>query len=449
MLRPLSVCALLLVTSQEVAANGRPPGVWSIRFRQGSEQNIAAGTTFGLVLSHDGGQTWRWMCEDAVRYAGDFDPDYAFTSTGSLFATTIYASSFSRDGCSFGPTVLGTKAVSKFALGSTGDLFAATVQSAEPIDPGDSSIYRSTDDGATFPIRANMASPDLWWTSIEVAPSDPMRIYAVGHRSSAGVRTYELYKSIDGGMSFQPMSQSGLTTNPASAIDLVGISPLDPDHLYVRITFQLPTSISEAVFSSTNGGASWAKLRDTRAAISFLVRANGDLVLAVKNEAFVSRHPSNGAVWEALPGVPHINCLFENVAGEVWACTENYGPPSDGAGIMKSTDLATWSPVLRFEDIAGPVACAEGTAQNACVVDFPRSWCQVRSQLGVIADPTDPPCPPEGGDLTTVPPPGGGCCDASGSASNTLLCGLIGLAVGWPRRRRPTTAMRKMRSLRI
>jgi len=36
-------------------ANGRPPGTSTINFRQGNDDEIAAGMTFGLLISHDGG----------------------------------------------------------------------------------------------------------------------------------------------------------------------------------------------------------------------------------------------------------------------------------------------------------------------------------------------------------------------------------------------------------
>ena len=71
------------------AANGRPAGTSTINFEQGHPDHIAAGMTFGLVLSNDGGATWRWMCEKTVGYGGLWDPDYAYSSSGGLFATTF------------------------------------------------------------------------------------------------------------------------------------------------------------------------------------------------------------------------------------------------------------------------------------------------------------------------------------------------------------------------
>ena len=36
----------------------------------------------------------------------------------------------------------------------------------------------------------------------------------------------------------------------------------------------------------------------------------------------------NGGAFTKVRGAPHINCLVENGAGEIWACTQNYGVTS-------------------------------------------------------------------------------------------------------------------------
>src|SRR5258706_15149126 len=59
-------------------ANGRPPGTSSINFRPGHDADIAVGMTFGLLVSHDHGTTWQWMCEQAIGYGGIYDPLYVY-----------------------------------------------------------------------------------------------------------------------------------------------------------------------------------------------------------------------------------------------------------------------------------------------------------------------------------------------------------------------------------
>lgn len=446
MIRQLALGSLIvLATASAALANGRPPGTSTINFRLGNEQHIAAGMTFGLVVSHDGGATWHWMCEDAVKYGGMYDPDYAYSQSGALFATTFDGSLVNRDGCTFDLTVHGAKFMSAVEVGPDNTLYTATAQpanaAATPPDPGDSAIYKSTDDGVTFPTSSTPGLVGDWWNSIEVAPTTATRVYLAGYRLENGLRTFLMFRSDDAGATWDPLPLTGLTTTRNSTIDIVGISKLNSDHVYARVSYQLENAISDGLFRSIDGGQTWASILTRQDEIAFVVRANGDLVAGTRSSgSVVSRAPSNGAAWEDLTGAPHINCLVENTAGEVWACTQNYGGnqvPSDDAGIMKTTDLATWTTVLRFQNLQGPVACAAGTIQKDSCEPM---WCALKRQLGVTADPTNCPdlteTPP--GDMTTVIKPPKSCCDSSVSGGGTawlVIAGVVGMVIVRRRRR--------------
>src|SRR6185436_20099424 len=181
--RRLALAGLLalLVAGGGASANGRAPGTSSIHFRRGMEQEIAVGLTFGLVVSRDSGATWRWMCEDAVGYGGPYDPDYMLTSSGALFATTPDGLRVTRDGCTFAPA-MGTKYTPAIAQGPDGKLYYAAVDTPVVGNPGDSNIYRSDDDGATWPVSAMPGMLNDWWQSLEVAPSNARRLYLAGYR---------------------------------------------------------------------------------------------------------------------------------------------------------------------------------------------------------------------------------------------------------------------------
>jgi hypothetical protein len=161
--------ALGMAVATLAAANGRPAGTSTINFRQGQETEIAAGMTFGLVLSKDNGATWHWMCEDAIRYSGTYDPDYAYSSTGALFATTFDGALVNRNGCDFDVGAFGMGVfVSAVGQGPQGAIYMGLAQPPNPAvgDPGDAKIYKSTDNGATFTISANPGMLNDWWSSI-------------------------------------------------------------------------------------------------------------------------------------------------------------------------------------------------------------------------------------------------------------------------------------------
>jgi uncharacterized protein (TIGR03382 family) len=417
-------CSLIAATASHALANGRPPATSTISFRQGNEREIVVGLTFGAVVSRDNGATWYWFCEDAIGYGGTYDPVFALSPTGATFATTFNSLNVSRDGCTFTPVAPMKKFVSAIALGPDHALYAAAS------DPADTKIYKSVDDGAGFPTSVAPGQTDDYWQTLAVAPSRSQRVYLSGYRV-AGARTYLLFQSDDGGASFQPMIQTGFTPGPFSIIEIAGVSATNPDHVFARIKFENVNG--DGIYRHTSGGigGTWTAVMRKQGPIAFVARANGDLVAGTTAEGSFVSH-DNGDTWLPLAGAPHIGCLTENTAGEVWACTQNYSETGDGddAGVMKSTDLATWTRVLRYQDITAPADCAAGTAQHdSCLA----MWCGLRRTLGITSTAVD--CP---SDADGAPPPKdpGGCCQTGGDgAPATAVLGL-GIAIVVLRRRR-------------
>ncbi len=437
-MRRFALAGLFIAALAQVAsANGRASATSTIHFQEGNEQNIVAGMTFGVLLSHDGGATWHWMCEDAVGYGGMWDPDYAYLQGGTLFATTFDGVRSMTDGCSFTSTAYGSLFVSTDEGKGSAFLFAAS-------DPHDSKIYRSADQGMTFMSTTPTGATDGdWYISLKFAPSDASKLYASAYRIVGSTKVLLLYKSIDGGATFTAMGQTGLptTTSSSSVIEIVGVDPANPSIVYARMSFANGMA-GDTIYKTTNAGQSWTAIRTkAETPISFLVRSNGDLVIGTRTlGAEVSQN--GGTSWTPLTNPPQINCLTENAAHEVWACTQNYDTmngsgaviPGDGYGIMKTTDLASWTGVLKFQDIAGPVDCAAGTIQHDTCVSM--RWCGLRTQLGITATggvdcSVDGP-PPDGG--LHVHPPSKGWCDAGPNAPPVAM-GLV-IVLGLLRRRR-------------
>jgi hypothetical protein len=434
---PMSVLGravlVLIALGATASANGRSPDTSTINFRHGDDSKIAAGMTFGLALSNDAGASWSYVCEVAIGYGGSYDPDYVYGPDGSLFATTFGGLRVSRDGCTFDSTALGSKFISHIAQGPDGRLFATTVA----LD--DAKIYVSADNGMTFPVSAVPpgAVPNDWWQSIEVAPTDADRIYVTGfHFVTNQSKTQLLYRSEDGGQSYVPLATTGMTLAPTSTIEIAQISHVNADIVYAHVIAE-DNQYSEGLYRSVDKGQTWTRLFGRSNKLSFLERGNGDLVVATQQVdaasglgAFVST--DGGTTFTPLSNSPHIGCLVENLAGDVWACTQNFGvtgAPSDGYGIMKTRDLTTWQPVLRFQDIAAPLSCPAGTLQHdTCDVT---TWCALCAQLG--CDPKRQCGPPSDG--LAKPPPG--CCSAAAAPTATAyaLAIAVGLMLLRPRRR--------------
>jgi hypothetical protein len=432
-------CLALAAAARLASANGRPPGTSSISFRPGHESDIAVGLTFGLLISRDAGKTWAWMCETAVGYGGTYDPDYAFSTSGALFASTFDGLKVTRDSCTFAGTPSGTAFVATQLFGPDNALYVAASQVADPAHgiAGDFKIYRSADDGMTFPTVGQPPGPVSWWQSLAIAPLDPQRLYLTGYRyvkdpSGDGTLKEQLmFRSDNGGADWIPLPTTDFTVMPNSAIDIVGIARSNPDHLYARVELD-DNQVSDSIYRSTDKGVHWTRIIRKQSPIpAFLVRGNGDLVIGTQVLGAEISH-DDGDSWTPLVDPPHMNCLVENSAGEIWACTQNFGRPtvpSDDAGIMKTTDLVTWTKVLRYQDLVDAVPCAAGTIQqDTCAA----MWCATCAQLGCK------PSPSYGCDPVEAPPPSkGGCCDSGPGGAGALALGLaIGTLVLRPRRAR-------------
>ncbi|HEV7557267.1 MAG TPA: hypothetical protein VGO00_17490, partial [Kofleriaceae bacterium] len=142
-MRGIALC--LLVAGGVAHANGRAPTTNGMYFKPGDAHSLYVRSTFGLLISHDDGCTFDWVCEDNIGYSGNFDPDYAITSDGTIFATTPHGLRASHDGgCSFA-TVTPDESVDSLDLSSTGAVWIGTATAGVSND-----IYQSIDGGATF-----------------------------------------------------------------------------------------------------------------------------------------------------------------------------------------------------------------------------------------------------------------------------------------------------------
>lgn len=446
MVRFALATACVVALASQVLANGRPPQTSTISFRPGAENEITVGTSFGLLISKDGGASFRWMCEDALPYGGMYDPDYEVMASGTLFATTFDGLKVNRDGCTFDLTPLAPapenppkiKFFSVTARANNNTYYAAAA------DPVDGTIYKSTDEGQTFEPLGTPGQIGDWWQSLEAAPSDPLRLYLTGFRfvmmpGQGTTKQLLFFTSANGGTTWDAVPLTGLTTMKNSTLEIAGIHPTDPLHVFLRVTLE-DNAVADGIYETTTGGAPFTRLLGKPGTVALVVRKNGDVVIGTRAEGTFVRKSGMSAFTE-LAGAPHPNCLVENAAGEVWACTQNYGAPGvpmDGYGIMKSSDLATWTPVLKYQDIVEPVTCPNDTLQyNKCDKPAgeggPLGWCGLCEQLG--CDPKRPcAAAPDGAPAAKKE----GCCDTSGggAASALAIGGLVGIVLGRRRKRR-------------
>jgi uncharacterized protein (TIGR03382 family) len=286
-----------------------------------------------------------------------------------------------------------------------------------------------------------------------------------------------LYESHDGAHTWIPLpgnlmfrtatGSAGLTTSTASVLDFMGTSQ-DGGTAYMRVTYQNANALSDGLYSVATGlgsggsgtpAAQWTSMLTVGDSIAALVRSNGDVIVGTKSTG-TQILPSGGSAWTQLVNPPHINCLVENpVTHDIWACTQNYSANEimgDGYGLMKSTDLTTWTGVLRYQDITSPVVCGSDSVENTqCILPYmgmASFWCSIRSQLTITANPPvldGSACAvadTSGADvpIVNVPivskPKKSGCCETGDGGATSAVAAFMVAGVLLLRRRRTTVS---------
>jgi photosystem II stability/assembly factor-like uncharacterized protein len=390
------------------------------------------------MISRDDGESFHWVCEAAMGYAGTFDPEYAVFPDGTIFLSTQSDISLdggngttgdlrrSRDGgCTFetvGAGIWGEfPTLSEVERGPDGRLWVGTGTSGEPND-----FWVSDDQGETF-VSANLAEDKVWWYTLRTTAADSDRIYATGFRPvdlEAGTPAVAiLRRSDDGGQTWSDLPVDGFVFGNEQILDLLGVSPVDPEVVFAR-TVNSVGGNSDILYRSADGGVSWTEMAryETLPLSSFWISPDGQRVIAgapfpcpgdplegggAAPNGCVRISEDGGVTWRRAAHEPRLACIGERSDGTLFGCTER---TIDGHSLARSTDGGdTWEPVYRFRDTVGPLECPAGTAQAECAVEvFPRICEGAGMCPGSDAGPGDD------GDETGD---GGGCCKVGGGAA--------------------------------
>jgi hypothetical protein len=441
-----SLAAAALVLAPGVAlGNGRFPATIDVHFKPGDHDVFALQVTWGLITTFDGGDTWHWGCEEAVGFAGVYDPDYQFTSTGLMFATTTTADGLrqTRDMCAWtgAAAPLGAdgatpaKFVSQVAVAPNNAIFVTTPYEVAP----DPQIYRSTDDGVSWvPLSRPIAGIVDWWESMEIAPTllagSQIRIYATGYGFVGADKVRYLVRSDNGGTSWTDLGVDEFTFGHENAdLQLVAISPTDPDLVFARV-YRVNNTIGDDIYRSDDAGVTWSRVFQSDDDVTaVVVREDGQVVAAT---ALSGVHVSGdgGQTFGASIDSTKIQCMKERDDALLFACGVSF--PPDNMALGTGTTVGDWTTIFTFDQVTDAYDCADGTTQQDVCYDL--RWCPVACQFGITA----PECTcgfdagVAGPDAGVDPPPGKTCCGTSDPSSAALLALLVAAPLARRRRRR-------------
>ena len=217
--------------------------------------------TFGLLISHDRGKTFDWVCEQSIGYIGIEDPMYAVTPSGSYLGTTFSGVSLSHDkacGWSFVGGDLADQVFIDLAPNPKDlkNLVVFASSYARQDDAGNilflSKIWETKNEGQSFEPLGQPLDPGLLGHTVDLTTSDPNRIYVTAVRNPGVSPIGILLTSKDHGQSWEEMTVP--LENNERAVFIAAVDPTDAERVYLR-TANNPDKGSRLLLrEATDGG---------------------------------------------------------------------------------------------------------------------------------------------------------------------------------------------------
>ncbi len=428
-----ALAAATLLAAPAARANGRIPEANQLVFSPDDANLMVLRVTFGLLVTHDAGKTWDWVCESAAGYGRNQneDPAVALLAKGNLALATVEGLLGSPDtGCSwtsFDERIFIDDATSpddpSVAVALTNS-YKSTDDAGVP--SYDSVVMRTQNAGGSWAPSGVALDPTLVLDTIDLARGDPQRIYVSGKTFGAPTQAF-LLVSTDGGQSYTPR------TIPLAAGEhgayIAAVDPNVEDCVYVRTLGDGdagPTSSVSRLLVTDDAGKTWNERWSGGKMLGFALSPDGSRVwLGGPSDGLQSASTSDFAFTKRADFA--VQCLTAS-ATTLYACSNE---ASAGFVLGASTDGGdTFTPMLTLAGIHGPIACSDGTPGAQCAKEWPAQ----AASLGITIDAG---ASQDGG---TVPPPpsDSGCgCSVGDRRTSALSLGaglLVVLGLWWRRR---------------
>jgi hypothetical protein len=314
-------------------AHGRFPAANQLVINPADPNHLVVRTTFGFVESTDAGRSFRWICEDMVSKKDVHDPPIALTGDGSLVVAVPFEGvAVSHDhGCSwaFAPAPLAKQFVVDVTLDprATSSLLVLTSTADSSIPPESDTefinlLLETRDDARSWGVVGAPLPSDFIATALDVAPSDPDRIYVSGVVDVSSVvdgqPSAAVERSDDRGATWKRYALP-LSDRPVDVL-LSAIHPRDPDRFWVRAVFAADADGSSptSLYRSDDGGTTWTEVAATADTMLGLALSPDGEALAYGSLAGVFSGPATGNEFTPLAAISN-GCLTWSASG-LYAC---------------------------------------------------------------------------------------------------------------------------------
>ncbi len=405
-----TIAGLAALVPEGARANGRLPAAKELVISPTDPSLFAIEATFGILVSRNAGASFGWVCEPALGYASTAveDPSIGITPT-TILAGIVQGVAVSADhGCTWRFNL--TEPVSDVVV-RRDDPHSALALSSRYLGLTDAgrnafvtAVYATHDDGATWAQDGTPIQSDLVAETIDVAPSDPNRIYIGGGHtmvdddgslSGEGV----VLASTNGGASYTTTTIPLIAPYETQGAAYVSaVDPTDPQRVYVRIH----DAFVDRLLVSDDGAATFRTVYQAQGTLPGFALSNDGSTLFLGDSAagVLVAHPPTADSGAAFAFVKQSSTIVECLAwsaGKLYACT---GLPLQ---LAVSTDEGkTFATEFSFGCVPGPLACPSDAGDAVCSAYLG----ELRASVGT--------CTEAGADGAAPAPTPDGSADGSG-----------------------------------
>ena len=346
----------LCLCSSTALANGRFPLSNQVAKTSALPQSLLVRASFGLLISSDGGKTFSWICEAAPGYGGTQDPGIALFADGSIAVAAFEGMSVSHDGGCTWHAIKDDGIADQYVIDVATERDAperGVAITSTGLGPTEFYVqtFETLDSGRTWKKTGAQLPTDLLSETIDVAPSNPKRLYVSGVIGQEQDRKGVLSVSDDRGATWV---RKLIPLEGDQAVYIAGVDPLDDKRVYIRTR-----GVADRLLVSDDAGKTLREIgRTTGAMTGFGVEPNGARVAFGGPMAGLFLGPRDAMTIPKI-GPQTSVCLYWASEG-LYAC----GADSDDGYIVGRSDdgAETFVPVLpTLSAIKGPLTtCAPG-----------------------------------------------------------------------------------------
>jgi hypothetical protein len=442
----LTSAAALLLFAIPAAANGRFPASNQLVFSPTDSNLVILRTSYGTLPSHDNGSTWGYICESALGLGpvAVEDPSIGLSENNSLILGVSLGLNVSADvGCNWncigGP--LAGQVITDIAVRP--DNPASTVALTSTLLPSDSSqsgmtnqAFETTDNGMTWAAIGVPIPEFVTVTTIDVAKTDPNRLYVSGMRGFGSARTASLFVSTNKGAKWTELMLPAGEYDPSmeDEIFIGAVDPTNADRVYIRSSaLQTGGKSRLTVVNGASTAPTFANVdvfdvgpamsgEITGELLGFALSPDGSKVYVGTKESglFVA---ATSDLKFTNKSSKIVQCLATR-GTELWMCSAEVSGFVLG---MSTDDGETFTAKLpTLGDLTGPIACAANPSGHACNTTQNTSSCgpdymTFCMNFGCGA----PEAGPGDSEVASAPP-----ASKSSSTCNVSLIGLVGCGGG-------------------